>query len=112
MMNNAVSYFLILIVVVPVHYGIYRLVFKRKQQMTEVTKLFLSELVSIFALMLMALLVFVLPVSLRGGFASTGGDLTILPVMMIVIYTFVFALLYTFLVSLSILIRKYFFNLK
>jgi len=91
--------FLLSFCTIPIHYLLYRFALKR------FPKLNLSAILSSALLIVFLNLVLVLPTSLRGGYDSAGGDLTILPVLIICIGSVLFLLLYLVVVNVVMAIR-------
>lgn len=89
---------------IPIHYLLYRVASKRFHKRNLVLNL--SAILSSILFTVFLNLVLVLPTSLRGGYDSAGGDLTILPVLIVCIGSFLFLLLYLVVINIVITIKR------
>lgn len=99
--------FLLSSCIIPVHYLLYRFASKSFHKLNFFLKLNLSAILSSILVIVFLNLILVLPTSLRGGYDSTGGDLTILPVLIICIASVLFFLLYLIMINAVMIIRRY-----
>lgn len=97
--------FLLSFCIIPIHYLLYKFALKGFPKLNFFLKLNLSAILSSVLLIVFLNLVLVLPTSLRGGYDSAGGDLTILPVLIICIGSVLFLLLYLVVVNVVMAIR-------
>ena len=66
----------------------------------------LTGILSIIFLAIGIFIVGVLPDSLRGNYASAGGDLTVIPIMFIGFFSLIFMLVYVLIIKLVFLGNK------
>lgn len=98
--------FLLSFCVIPIHYLLYRFASKRFHKLNFFLKLNLTAILSSILFMMFLNLALVLPTSLQGSYDSAGGDLTILPVLIIFIGSILFLLLYIVVLNVVMTIRR------
>ena len=98
--------FLLSFCVIPIHYLLYRFASKRFHKLNFFLKLNLTVILSSILFMMFLNLALVLPTNLQGSYDSAGGDLTILPVLIIFIGSILFLLLYIVVLNVVMAIRR------
>ena len=98
--------FLLSFCVIPIHYLLYKFASKKFHKLSFFLNLNLSAILSSILFMVFLNLALVLPTSLLGGYDSAGGDLTILPVLVICIGSVLFLLLYIVVLNVVMAIRR------
>lgn len=96
----------IFLVVVPVHYLLYKIV----EKTTKLSKQFILNLTGVLSVLLWAIGSFildVLPKSLRGDYETMWGNLTIFPIVIIVLQAFIFMSIYVIAINLILFYQKH-----
>lgn len=100
-----IVYGIILLVVLPAHYLLYR-IFKKRTKLSKRCNMNLTGILSIFLWAIGTFIVEVLPKSLRGSYASMWGDITIFPMMIIAIQSLAFMCVYVLVINIILLCKK------
>lgn len=100
-----ILYGIILLVILPTHYLLYK-IFKKRTKLSKRLNMNLTGILSILPWAIGVFIVGVLPDSLRGNYASAGGDLTIIPIMFIGFFSLTFMLVYVLVINLVLLNNK------
>jgi hypothetical protein len=100
-----IIYGIIFLVVLPVHYVLYK-IFEKKIKLSKQCIINLTGILSIFLWAIGTFIVDVLPKSLRGSYNTMWGDLTLFPVMVIVLQGLTFMLIYVLAINLILLYKK------
>jgi uncharacterized protein YqhQ len=100
-----ILYVIILLSIIPTHYLLYKIL-KKRFELSKRLNMNLTGILSITFGAIGALLADVLPDSLRGNYASAGGDLTIIPIMFISFFSLTFMLVYVLVINFVLLGNK------
>lgn len=100
----------IFLVVVPIHYLLYKIV--KKDKLSKQFILNFTGVLSVFLWSIGSIILAVLPKSLSGNYETMWGDLTIFPMVIIVLQGFVFMSVYVIAINLMLFYQKHKICLK
>ncbi|XUD11018.1 hypothetical protein IGJ55_000145 [Enterococcus sp. AZ170] len=92
--------------VVLVHYLLYKK-FEKRIKLSKQCIMNLTGVLSVLLWVIGSFIVDVLPKSLRGSYDSMWGDLTIFPMLIIVLHSLIFMLIYVLVINLILLYKKH-----